>query len=156
LAIFDEFERTGFWKRLTIKDYAGDCMIIVTVHPCSDEAKINAVKEKILSTFLKFGNVTDQFDFNVRSVYWQVQENVSDPIVYEHIGGTPFVYESILNVRFRISPYTFFQTNSLGASLLYSVIGDFLELPNVDRPNALSESGPKGSVSQIKVYFISK
>jgi tRNA/tmRNA/rRNA uracil-C5-methylase (TrmA/RlmC/RlmD family) len=149
LAVFDEFQRTGFWKRLTIRDFAGDCMIIVTVHTCADEEKIKAVKERILSTFLKFGNVTDQFNFNVRSVFWQVSENASDPVVYEHIGGAPYVYESILNVRFRISPYTFFQTNSLGASLLYSVIGDFLDLPNVDRQDMLLNSGDQNKVSSF-------
>lgn len=39
------------------------------------------------------------------------------------------MYESILGVRFRISPATFFQTNSRGAEVLYTEIGDALKLP---------------------------
>lgn len=147
LPVFDEFTgaRTGFWKRLTIRDFSGDCMIVVTVHPCEEEEKVRRAKENILNAFIKFGNITDPLEFNVRSVFWHLQENASDMGTFEHIGGsfiarssnfsclgTPYVYETILGVRFRISPHTFFQTNSRGASLLYSVIGDFLGLPNTD------------------------
>jgi tRNA/tmRNA/rRNA uracil-C5-methylase (TrmA/RlmC/RlmD family) len=41
----------------------------------------------------------------------------------------------LLGVRFRISPETFFQTNSQGAQVLYTLIGDYLGLPNVDKNN---------------------
>ncbi|KAI6190022.1 hypothetical protein M3Y97_00071700 [Aphelenchoides bicaudatus] len=158
LDVFDEFQRTGFWKRLTVRDFSGDCMIIITVHPFADEEKIKECKQKILDTFLKFGNLTDQFDFSVRSVYWGVNENVSDPIVYEHIGGAPFVYESILNVRFRVSPHTFFQSNSRGAAQLYTIIGDFLGLPNVDRSTNLQndEQENNGQISNLSksIYLL--
>jgi hypothetical protein len=49
------------------------------------------------------------FDFNITSIYWQEQANASDERIYEHLSGPPFVYESLLGVRFRISPSTFFQ-----------------------------------------------
>ena len=33
---FDEFKRAGFWKMLTVKDFLGESMLIVTVHPHPD------------------------------------------------------------------------------------------------------------------------
>jgi len=131
LPVFDEFERTGFWKTLAIRDFSGDCMLCFTVQPQpeSEQEKVKAVKDKILSTFIKFGNM-NEYQFNVRSIYWQTQNHSSDPVSYDHIGGVPYVYETILGVRFRISPYTFFQTNTRSASLLYEVVGNFLGLPN--------------------------
>uniref|UniRef100_A0A914S5M4 Uncharacterized protein n=1 Tax=Parascaris equorum TaxID=6256 RepID=A0A914S5M4_PAREQ len=37
---------------------------------------------------------------------------------------TPYIYETIVGVRFRISPGAFFQTNSYGAAVLYSTIAE--------------------------------
>lgn len=46
----------------------------------------------------------------------------------EILWGQDFFYEEILGLRFRISPFSFFQTNSLGAEVLYetarSYVGD--------------------------------
>lgn len=130
-------------------------MIIVTVHPLADEEKVQAIKKQVMDTFLKFGNLTDKFDFNVRSVFWQVNENASSSVVFEHIGGAPFVYESLLNTKFRVSAYTFFQTNSTGAAKLYTVIGDFLDLPNVDQANTMVNAELRDKVSYLKFFLLS-
>ena len=39
--------------------------------------------------------------------------------------GADHFYEEILGLRFRITPFSFFQTNSLGAERLYSVVRDY-------------------------------
>jgi hypothetical protein len=84
-------------------------MLVVTVNSHEDELKVRQVQEKILSTFIKFGEMSEKYEFNVRSLFWQVQENSSDDCVYQHIGGVPYVYETLSGTRFQISPYTFFQ-----------------------------------------------
>lgn len=45
----------------------------------------------------------------------------------------PYIYESILNAHFRVSPSAFFQTNSKGAEVLYTAVIDALGLPSVNR-----------------------
>lgn len=45
-----------------------------------------------------------------------------------YISGAPYVYESLLNCRFRVSPAAFFQTNSAGAEVLYRTIGEVAQL----------------------------
>ncbi|KAI3422001.1 hypothetical protein GPALN_012538 [Globodera pallida] len=127
---FDEFERTGFWKMLTIKDFLGDTMLIVTVYPhpnkeVTDKA-IRMLKERFLPSNSFSGAETS---FNVTSFYWQEQVNAGDKRTYEHMAGTPFVYESLLGLNFRISPSTFFQVNTRAAAILYEKIGDLLNLP---------------------------
>ena len=44
----------------------------------------------------------------------------------EVLYGQEFFYEEILGLRFKISTYSFFQTNSLGAEVLYSLARDFI------------------------------
>lgn len=40
--------------------------------------------------------------------------------------GKDYFYEELLGLRFKITPFSFFQTNSLGAEVLYSVVRDYL------------------------------
>jgi 23S rRNA (uracil-5-)-methyltransferase RumA len=40
--------------------------------------------------------------------------------------GESFFYEELLGLRFRISPFSFFQTNSLGAEVLYETAREFI------------------------------
>lgn len=40
--------------------------------------------------------------------------------------GKDYFYEELLGLKFRISPFSFFQTNSLGAEVLYQTARDFL------------------------------
>ena len=40
--------------------------------------------------------------------------------------GRDYFYEKLLGLRFKISPFSFFQTNSAGAEVLYSVVKNFV------------------------------
>lgn len=44
----------------------------------------------------------------------------------EILYGRDYFYEELLGLRFRISPFSFFQTNSNGAEVLYSVARDYI------------------------------
>ncbi len=44
----------------------------------------------------------------------------------EVLYGKEFFYEELLGLRFKISTFSFFQTNSLGAEVLYSVVRQFI------------------------------
>ncbi len=40
--------------------------------------------------------------------------------------GRDYIIESLLGLKFKISPFSFFQTNSKGAESLYSIVRDFM------------------------------
>ena len=40
--------------------------------------------------------------------------------------GKDYFYEEILGQRFRITPFSFFQTNTLGAEVLYSIVREYI------------------------------
>lgn len=42
------------------------------------------------------------------------------------LSGQDYFYETILGQRFKITPFSFFQTNSLGAEMLYSVAREYI------------------------------
>ena len=40
--------------------------------------------------------------------------------------GTDFFYEELLGLKFKITPFSFFQTNSLGAEILYNKVREYI------------------------------
>lgn len=120
LAPYDEFDHVGFWRMLTVRDFqhSMDCMVIVTVAPNPDVELVGKAKKALVDLFLS-PNATAQgeFAFRVTSLHWSVLELASDEKVYELLAGAPYVYEGLLGGRFRVSPSTFFQTNTRGAEV---------------------------------------
>lgn len=48
----------------------------------------------------------------------------------QHINGTEYIEETLLEKKFRISPQAFFQVNTLGAEVLYKAAIDMAEPTN--------------------------
>ncbi len=51
----------------------------------------------------------------------------------EVLYGESFFYEELLGLRFRITPFSFFQTNSLGAEKLYSKVREYAGFEDMQR-----------------------
>lgn len=43
---------------------------------------------------------------------------------FHHISGTKYIEETLLGMKFRVSPQAFFQVNTLGAQVLYEAAID--------------------------------
>ncbi|CDW57551.1 tRNA (uracil 5) methyltransferase A [Trichuris trichiura] len=111
--------KQGFWRMLTVRCYQMDILIIITVNPSGlNETCVAKLKRQLVDHFL----YQDLITFRISSVYYQELVNSSDMPRYELLGGCPFVYERLFNMRFRISPSAFFQVNTKGCEVLYSAI----------------------------------
>ena len=63
------------------------------------------------------------------SIIHTVNDSLSDAVVPEKVNilsGESFVTENILGLKFKISPFSFFQTNTKGTERLYSMVRDFI------------------------------
>lgn len=57
-----------------------------------------------------------------------INDSPADAVIPESVkvlDGEPILHDSILGLDFEISPFSFFQVNTLGAEKLYSVVRDF-------------------------------
>lgn len=147
---FNEFERVGFWKLLTIREFGGDVMLIFTVFPLEDAEKTAEIQKKIEERFLTIRPFSEQ-KYRICSVYWQQMVHISDAPNFKHIGGTPYIYESLLDCRFRVSPPAFFQTNSQAASVLYSKIGELCGLKEEEKKKTEDIPTEKVTVEEKKL-----
>ena len=63
------------------------------------------------------------------SVLHTENNSLSDAVVPEKVNvlfGRDYIVETLLGLKFKISPFSFFQTNSKGAESLYSLVRDFM------------------------------
>lgn len=63
------------------------------------------------------------------SIVHTVNDQLSDAVKVDDMKilyGTDHLNEDILGLHFKISPFSFFQTNTLGAEKLYSIVRDFI------------------------------
>ena len=63
------------------------------------------------------------------SVLHTENNSFSDAVVPEKVNilyGRDYIIEELLDLKFKISPFSFFQTNSRGAESLYSIVRDFM------------------------------
>ncbi len=63
------------------------------------------------------------------SVLHTENNSFSDAVIPEKVNilyGKDYIVEDLLGLKFKISPFSFFQTNSKGAESLYSIVRDFM------------------------------
>ena len=120
LAFFDLREQTGFLRNMIVRTTStGEVMLIVVFAHEDVEARkalLDAVKEQ-------FAEIT--------SLHYIINGKRNDSISdldAIHYSGADCVYEQMEGIKFRISPKSFYQTNSEQAYRLYSVVREFADL----------------------------
>lgn len=65
---------------------------------------------------------------NIVSILNTIDDNLADAVKCEELRvlhGRDHIFEEVLGLRFKISPFSFFQTNTKGAEKLYSIAREF-------------------------------
>jgi len=65
----------------------------------------------------------------LKGIIHTINDSLSDVVQADSIEvlfGRDYIFEEILGLKFKISPFSFFQTNSKGAEKLYSIVRDFM------------------------------
>ncbi|KAI8486889.1 tRNA (uracil(54)-C(5))-methyltransferase -B [Branchiostoma belcheri] len=114
------FHEGGHWREITVRtNMAGDKMVIITFFPADlSQEDMEAEKSKLVEFFIHGpGKVC-----NITSLEKTRSTHLEAPFQLLH--GEPYIYETCLGHRFRISPEAFFQTNTLGAEVLFQTIAE--------------------------------
>lgn len=71
----------------------------------------------------------DNLEGSIVSIFHTINDGLGDTVKadkIELIYGKEYIVEEILGLKFKISPFSFFQTNTFGAEKLYSIARDFI------------------------------
>ena len=121
LPFYHKMRHEGYFRHLVVRraESSGDILVnIVTTSQV--EADLTKLRDTLLELPLS-GKIIGILHTTNDSLADVVQADKID-ILY----GQDYFYEEILGLKFKISPFSFFQTNTLGAEILYKTARDFV------------------------------
>ena len=125
ISYYHKLRHTGYLRHLLVRKAVRTGEILVdlvttTQLDSSEEELLEGWKNELLSITYK-GKLTGILHTKNDSVADTVTNEGTD-ILY----GQDYFYEELLGLRFKITPFSFFQTNSLGAEVLYQTAREFI------------------------------
>lgn len=121
LSFYHRLRHTGYLRHLLVRkaNRTGE-ILIALVTTTQEEHDLTELKNALLSLALD-GRIIGILHTKNDSVADVVKSDETD-ILY----GQDYFYEELLGLRFKISQFSFFQTNSLGAEVLYETARKFI------------------------------
>lgn len=90
-------------------------------------------------------------DGKITGIIHTLNDSVADVVRSDSqtlLCGRDFFYENLHGLKFKIYPYSFFQTNSFGANILYNIVKDFV-IQCENRDEILDLYCGSGTIGQI-------
>ena len=118
---YHRLRHEGYLRHLLVRKAAKTGEILVAlVTSAQEEHDLTPFKEALLGLKLE-GNIVGILHTENDSVADVVQSDKTE-VLY----GQDYFYEELLGLKFRISQFSFFQTNTHGAEVLYSMVRDYI------------------------------
>ena len=142
VSYYKKMQHTGYLRHLLLRRGVTTGEILVHVITTSqEEHDLESLKEELLALPLE-GKIV--------GIMHIINDSLSDVVQSDEtriLYGQDYFYENLLGLKFKITPFSFFQPNSLGAEVLYetarSYIGDTRDMTVFDLYSGT------GTISQI-------
>ena len=121
LPYYRVMKRQGYLRHLVIRKAINTGELMVNLVTTTQEDFDLTEYVEILKSQNYKGKLT--------SVLHTENNSFSDAVIPEKINllyGQDYITEELLGLKFKISPFSFFQTNTKGAESLYSIVRDFM------------------------------
>ena len=126
------FEKTGldFYHKINHEGYLRNLLVRKAVK--TGEILIDLITTTQTDFDLtEYTQLLKEIDYEgtLAGVLHTKNDSLSDAVINEGtkiLYGKDYIYEEILGLKFKITPFSFFQTNSLGAEVLYSLARQFI------------------------------
>ncbi|MDR1688339.1 MAG: 23S rRNA (uracil(1939)-C(5))-methyltransferase RlmD [Clostridiales bacterium] len=141
-SFYHKMMKTGSLRHLVIRKAAFTGEIMVNIVTSSFvRANLNKFAQNLAEI---------KFDGKLCSVVHTVNNSSADAVICEELHllcGRGFITENLLGLKFKITPFSFFQTNSHGAEKLYETVRDYAG--NLKDKTALDLYCGTGTITQI-------
>lgn len=121
ISFYHRLRHEGYLRHLLVRKAAKTGEILIAlVTTTQEEHDLTAFKEALTALLLQ-GKIVGILHIKNDSVADVVK---SDEMVILH--GQDYFYEELLGLKFKISPFSFFQTNTFGAEVLYETVREYI------------------------------
>ncbi len=120
-SFYHKMSKQGFLRYLVVRKCAKSEDILINLFTSSQEALNEAEFVNILNSLKLSGTI--------KCIAHSITDSIADVAKAEQfkiLYGEDKIEEEILGLKFNVSAFSFFQTNSLGAESLYGVVRDFI------------------------------
>lgn len=121
LPYYHRMRHTGYFRHLLVRKAVKTGEILIDLVTTSQmEADLKEWTDRLLSLDL---------DGTIAGILHTTNGSVADVVKDEGtqiLYGQDYFYEELLGLKFKITPFSFFQTNSLGAEVLYELARDYI------------------------------
>lgn len=129
LAFFQDAQ-LPYYRVVNHEGYLRNLVVRKGIH--TDEIMVNIVtSSQCESDMSKFADMINGLELkgNVVSILHTINDGLADAVQCDEMRilyGVDYLHEEILGLKFKISPFSFFQTNTKGAEQLYTIARDFI------------------------------
>lgn len=125
LPYYHKMSHEGYLRHLVVRraEKTGEILMNL-VTTSQQDLSMEPLKERLLAL---------ELEGSFAGILHSINDGLADVVRSEEtkiLYGKEYFYEEILGLRFKISTYSFFQTNSLGAEVLYSQAREFIGAGN--------------------------
>lgn len=142
LPFYHKMRHTGFLRHLLVRKglKTGEMMvdIVTTTQIEYDFARYTETLKSL------------QLDGELVSILHTENDSLSDVVCNDRtviLHGRDYIYDELLGLRFKITPFSFFQTNTFGAEVLYSKVAEYSG--NCDNKVIFDLYSGTGTIAQI-------
>lgn len=127
IAFYHRMRHTGYLRHLLVRKAVktGEILVdLITTTQYADSTSGEQLLAGWQQTLLEL-----ELDGTIVGILHTRNDSVADTVKNEGtdiLFGQDYFYEELLGLKFRISPFSFFQTNSLGAEVLYDTARSFI------------------------------
>lgn len=128
VSFFHRLRHTGCLRHLLVRKASQTGEILIALVTTTQQPEITGVGSQVMEAWKEMllqlpltGKIAGILQIDNDSVADVVRSDATH-ILY----GQDFFYEELLGLRFKISTFSFFQTNSLGAQVLYQTARDYI------------------------------
>ena len=157
---YHKIRHEGYLRHLLVRKgiKTGEILVdLVTTSVLDEEVLKHYESEEQMLEAYRDTLVGINFDGQLMGVLHTKNDNVADTVKDEGTAilmGQDFFYEELLGLKFKISPFSFFQTNSLGAEVLYETAREYCgDLENLvgenKKPVIFDLYSGTGTIAQI-------
>lgn len=129
IPFYHKLRHTGYLRHFLVRKAAKTGEILVDLVTTTQTDGLGAETESILLDGWVKALCAETCDGVLKGILHTKNDSVADTIKNEGtdiLFGQDFFYEELLGLKFKITPFSFFQTNSLGAEVLYQTAREFI------------------------------
>lgn len=125
---FHRLRHIGYLRHLLVRKATKTQEILIDLVTTTQNATIDITEAELLQGWVEALRELP-LTGTLKGILHTKNDSVADVIKNEGtdvLYGEGFFYEELLGLRFQITPFSFFQTNSLGAEVLYQTARDYI------------------------------